>query len=311
MPPIPKTDIKNLVEWQKRIDDNKSLGLLSIPGTHNSAACHLSLPSVQCQGASITSQLEHGIRFFDIRCAAPFTTACGGFLGSSEDDLQVIHGAFPVKLPKPVKVADALNEIYRFVEKHPSEAVVVSLKAEGSKDWQGDEFADIIWDKYVNAKKEKWYLENKIPKMGECRGKVVLFRRFGCKNQDRKDRFGIDAAWWKYNCESDDRGKIVVQDWCEVMKPDDIKKKQQVVDAHIKRAVDYNSTQHNEEKLHVNFCSGSNFWNPKCWPKNVAQGVNKTVEGNAESGCGIIIIDYAEQEQWGVVRSLVEMNFNR
>lgn len=311
MAPIPKADIKDLVEWQKHIDDNVNIATLSLPGTHNSAACHLSFPSVQCQGASITEQLEHGVRFFDIRCATPFYTGCG--LGSSPTDLQVIHGNFPVKIPLPVKLNDVLNDVYKFLEKHKSEVVIVSLKPEGAKKWEGDEFADLLWDKYLHNCQDRWFLENKIPKLGEARGKAVLFRRFGVKDGERKKKYGIDAAWWKYNCQEDDRGHIVVQDFCEVMEPQHINQKVNYINEHIKRAQEYNATgnANDNAKMYINFCSGSNFWNPKCWPKNVAKGVANGCEKNVTKGCGVIIIDYAEQDQWSFVRSLVQLNLER
>ena len=80
---------------------------MSIPGTHNSAACHVALPSVQCQGATVTEQLEHGVRFLDVRVGKLF-------LGNDVKDLQVIHGKFPVKIPFPLKLTDTLNEVYQF-----------------------------------------------------------------------------------------------------------------------------------------------------------------------------------------------------
>lgn len=311
MAPIPKADIKDLVEWQKHIDDKTSVGVLSLPGTHNSAASHISFPSVQCQGASITEQLEHGVRFLDIRCATPFYTGCG--LGSSPTDIQVIHGNFPVKIPFPHKLSDALDEVYKFLEKHKSESVIVSLKPEGSHKWEGDEFADLLWDKYLHNDENKWFLENKIPSVGEIRGKAVLFRRFGVKDNNRKKNYGIDAAWWKYNCQQDDRGHLVVQDFCEVMEPKDVNTKVNYVNEHIKRAQEFNATSgaNEQSKLYINFCSGSNFFNPKCWPKNVAKGVAEGCMNNVGKGSGVIIVDYADYDQWAFPRALVKLNFER
>ncbi|CAN6664150.1 hypothetical protein TRVA0_035S01442 [Trichomonascus vanleenenianus] len=310
MAPIPKADIKDLVEWMKKVDDNTLLSKLTLPGTHNSAASHLSFPSVQCQGASVTDQLEHGVRFLDVRCATPFWQGCG--LGDGPQDLQVIHGAFPVRIPFPIKLHNVLADVYAFLEKHKSETVVVSLKAEGTHKWEGDEFADIIWNKYVKPNESRWYLDNKIPRLNEARGRVILFRRFGCKDEQKADHYGINAQWWNYNCDQDDRGAFCVQDWCEVMEPNDITKKVGYINDHIKRATEYNSTAQADQsaKLYVNFCSGSNFWNPKCWPRGVSKGVFTGVSGKIGTGAGVIIIDYAEENQWGLVREMVQFNFH-
>lgn len=53
----------NYKEWMREISDDASVASLSLPGIHNSAACHTALPSVQCQDASVSEQLEHGVRF--------------------------------------------------------------------------------------------------------------------------------------------------------------------------------------------------------------------------------------------------------
>jgi 1-phosphatidylinositol phosphodiesterase len=264
------------------------------------------VPSVQCQGASVTEQLAHGVRFFDFRLARPFFNGCGA---ANDDDLQVIHGNFPVRIPLPVKIHDVLDDTFAFLQSHPSECVIVSLKAEGPDKWEEDEFADLIWRNYISPRSGCWYLNSRVPTMGECRGKAILFRRFGCKDQERASTYGIDAQWWKYNTTDDDRGLFTVQDWCEVMSPQDIDKKKEYVSLQIERACSYNATTESDSngKLYINFCSGSNFWNPKCWPKNVANGINNTIP-LTNKGCGIIIIDYAELNDWSIVRKIVELN---
>ena len=59
--------------------------------------------------------------------------------------------------------------------------------------WEEDEFADLIWRNYISPRSGCWYLNSRVPTMGECRGKAILFRRFGCKDQERASTYGIDA----------------------------------------------------------------------------------------------------------------------
>lgn len=313
MPPLATAGFSDLIEWQKNIGDNVLLSQLSIPGTHNSSACYVSLPSVQCQGASVAEQLVHGIRFFDFRVARPFTTKLGNAFGKDNDDLQIIHGKFPVRIPFPVMLEDELNEIYSFLEKHPSECVMVSLKSEGSDKWGEFEFPNLIWEKYIKPHEDRWYLKNKVPRMGEVRGKAFLFRRFGVP-QERLVDYGFDAAWWKYNTPQDNRGRIDVQDFNEVNEPADVDKKITYINNHIERAVQYNSTadatQEDTAKLFVNFCSGSNFFNKSCWPYEVSQGVRSKINySNNAIGMGLIILDYAEVGDWEVPRKLIQLNY--
>lgn len=289
--------------WLGEIDDNKKISQLSIPGTHNSAACHTALPSVQCQGASVTHQLENGVRFLDIRAGKLF-------IGNDVKDLQVIHGKFPVKIPFPLKLTDTLNEVYKFLEDNRSETVIVSIKQEGTDDWDNDndEFGKLFWERYISPNKDKWYLNTDIPRLGDARGKAILFRRFGVKDENLSREFGFSASFWTYNTTGDDRGQLVVQDFCEVNSSDDLPKKIDYVKNLAKRAQDY--TSNNDDKLFLNFTSGSNFFDKQCWPEPISKAM---IEGNIQStfqrGVGVIVLDYAESHNWNLPRALVDTNF--
>lgn len=292
--------------WMKDVDDDTSIAKLSIPGTHNAAACHTALPSVQCQGASVTDQLENGVRFLDIRCGKLFLSE-----GEEAKDLQVIHGKFPVKIPFPKKVTDVLDEVYDFLKDNSSETVIVSLKQEGSDDWDNDkdEFANCIWDRYIDGDKDKWYLKNNLPKLKDARGKAILFRRFGLKDDDKKDKFGFDAHYWKYNTTNDDRGNFAVQDFCEIKDASCIDDKVKYVRDFVKNARDYNLSN-SDPKLFINFGSGSNFFDTECWPEKIAK---KMIDGGIQDhfgkGNGVVVLDYVEADDWEIVKKLVDHNF--
>ncbi|ANZ77579.1 BA75_04383T0 [Komagataella pastoris] len=293
--------------WLRNISDTESISRISIPGTHNSAAHHTALPSVQCQDASITEQLQNGVRFLDIRVSKPLIDS----KKAENNDLVVIHGKFPLKLIGNVKLDKVLKDVYEFLGKNSSEFVIISLKQEGSGKWnhEHDEFGDAIWNHYINNNRDMWYLNNEIPNLRDVRGKAILFRRFGIKDESRKRDFGIEASWWKYNCENDDRGTINVQDWCELSSGEDIERKANFIKDHVYRAKEYNSNN-GEPKLFINFCSASNFFDPNCWPAKIAEGLTKAnIEQSFGKGSGVVILDYAEQENWYLVRNLVDRNF--
>lgn len=302
-------EIDALPSWLNEIKDETLLSQLALPGTHNSGASFLALPSVQCQGANISEQLQHGVRFLDFRVSRPLIT-----LFSSADNLEIVHGKFPVKAPSSLKLEEVLNTVYSFLHNNPSETVVVSIKQEGTGTWEGDDFPNLIWSKYIEPQQDNWYLENKIPRLSDLRGKAFLFRRFGVHDEELKQKFGFDASWWQYNTPNDDRGKYTVQDWCEVQKPEDLTQKVQYIKEQLKRASEFNATEEagNEDhaKLFVNFCSASNFFNPDIWPRSVAEVVSRDIQ-DLESGCGIVVIDYAESEDWKLTRQLVQLNFEK
>ena len=83
----------------------------------------------------------------------------------------------------------------------------------------------MIWERYVNPNKDKWYLHTDIPRVGDARGKAILFRRFGVQDENLKKEFGISASFWSYNTTDEDRGQFAVQDFCEVNSAADLPKK--------------------------------------------------------------------------------------
>lgn len=293
--------------WMKNVDDNVIISKLTLPGTHNAAACHTALPSVKCQGASVTDQLENGVRFLDVRVAKQFLKD-----GEDAKDVQVIHGKFPVRIPFPLLLKSVLDEVYDFLRKNDSEVVILSIKQEGPNNWDNDhdEFGKCIWDRYIKDNQDKWYLKNEVPKLGDARGKVMLLRRFGLKDSpDMMDKFGLDAAVWKYNCTEDDRGSFVVQDFCEVQNTDDVNKKVGYVKDLAKKAVEYNSSN-DDPKLFINFCSGANFFDHDCWPEQVAkQMTDGNIQECFDKGAGIIVLDYSEKNDWDLVKQLIDKNF--
>ena len=65
---VPISNIKESSIWMSKVDDNKKIVELSIPGTHDSGATHSIFDVAgKCQDLSIKQQLKIGVRFFDIR----------------------------------------------------------------------------------------------------------------------------------------------------------------------------------------------------------------------------------------------------
>ena len=60
-------------DWMSYLDDNLKISQINLPGTHDSGTKRVKFSlidataSAQCQDTTITEQLNHGIRFLDIR----------------------------------------------------------------------------------------------------------------------------------------------------------------------------------------------------------------------------------------------------
>ncbi|KAI5303499.1 hypothetical protein KEM56_007478, partial [Ascosphaera pollenicola] len=137
--------------WMESLADNLMLSALSIPGTHNSPTCHKAPPSVRCQAVSPKEQLEHGIRFLDLRMHPNHADD-----GDGRKTFRRL-----------------LRDIEEFLKRNPSEAIIVSIKREGPGHHNDEQLSRILYEHYTSDD-DMWYTKPFIPTIGEARGKTVL-----------------------------------------------------------------------------------------------------------------------------------------
>ncbi|WEW60705.1 phosphatidylinositol-specific phospholipase C [Emydomyces testavorans] len=318
----------NLDSWMKELKDDTLLSALSIPGTHNSPTCHVAPPSVRCQAVSPREQLDNGVRFFDIRAHPQFPD------DPSRDSLVLVHSAFPISLTGNKYFRDLVKEIEAFLERNPSETLIMSVKREGPGKHTDAQLSKILYDHYAKDP-FKWYTEPKVPTLAEARGKIVLVRRFDLEDSLRQEwngrGWGIDASGWADNtphalCPS---GHICVQDFYEVLETENIDKKIEYVNAQLARAATLRypcgilssegDDNGDRNPFYVNFLSASNFWKVQTWPEKIAAKLNPaTVDyicrkhhENEEGdwSTGILVCDWVGLDgDWDLVRCIVGMN---
>lgn len=294
-----------LSRWMGELGDGWPLSALSVPGTHNSPTCHVALPSVRCQAVGVREQLDNGVRFLDVRVSAS--------RGQGNDSLALVHSVFPVSLGGNRYLAGLLDELYAFLDDNPSEALIISLKREGTGRGTDQDLSQHLFRRYCGGggggKKEddkddaeeangskddvarRWFTEPRIPSLGEARGKIVLVRRFnndGALQAEHGGRgWGIDASAWPDNCADGtvDSGLVRVQDFYEVGKSAGIEKKAELARSHLERAGQQvyavssgpGDGEAAPPPLFVNFLTASNFFNASCWPEKIAAKVNPSI----------------------------------
>ncbi|KAH7385666.1 PLC-like phosphodiesterase [Pyrenochaeta sp. MPI-SDFR-AT-0127] len=270
--------------WMSVLPDILPLSALSIPGTHNSHTHYRALPSVQCQVVDVKSQLEHGIRFLDIRVQPVHATDI------TKKDFHLVHGAFPVSLTWPKHFEPVLQICYDFLETNPGETILISLKREGVGSATDEHIARILEDHYIKPHASKWHTGSTLPYLGGVRGKLVLVRRYNTAPGSKP--IGLDATAWPYNATHalfpQHASTFCLQDFCEVLVPEVIPTKVQHCNEHLVRAAEcthhipgINTDAANPVPpgpLYLNFLSGSNFWKRACWPQNIAKIVNRGME---------------------------------
>ena len=320
-----------LNSWMAELHSEWPMPMLSIPGTHNSPTCYTALPSVRCQAVGVNAQLLNGVRFLDIRVSCD----------PANDKLSLVHSVFPISLTGTKYFGDMLDTIYAFLDENLSEAVLMSIKREGTGRGTDADLAKHLKNSYIDKKRDRWYTEPKAPTLGRARGRIVVIRRFdlppAMKSEWDGRGWGIDAYQWPDNCEDAKTGggHFCVQDFYEVSATQNIQKKIEYARGQLERAATemfLTSTMSGFKAetppppFFVNFLSASNFFNASCWPDKIAGKVNPAVieylcirhgeDGKGPkklhvglAGTGIVVADWVgANDDWDLVRCIVGMN---
>jgi 1-phosphatidylinositol phosphodiesterase len=160
--------------WMATVDDATPLAALSIPGTHDSGALYEPFPGLaKCQDLTIADQLAAGVRYFDIRCH------------HFQDQFLIYHGS----IDQNQSFDEVLATMFAFLDKHPTEALIVSIKEEGDAMMPVRSF-EATFGSYLDLSRDRWYTGAAVPMLGDVRGKLVLLRRFDAAASP----LGIDAS---------------------------------------------------------------------------------------------------------------------
>ena len=282
----PMNNRYGLNNWMGSMGDQTEINNLSIPGTHDAGArIEYVWGTAKCQDLSIYDQLNVGVRFLDIRCR---------HIGNA---FTIHHGEVYQKL----NFQDVLNVCYDFLNRNPSETIIMSVKEEHTPASNNRSFEQ-TFDSYVKANPDKWNLEQSAGILGKLRGKIKLMRRFGAQSIK-----GIDATRWWDNTTFDIQnyeGYMKVQDNYRVT---NLNTKADQVRSHLFEARYYKANI-----LYVNFTSGYKsrwlFGIPDI--TSVSNHMNPMLSGylnaNRQGRYGIIATDFINE---GLSRQIVNSNF--
>ncbi|KAF8831822.1 hypothetical protein HHX47_DHR1001047 [Lentinula edodes] len=168
--------------------DAVPLHSLLLPGTHDTMAFYGWIIS-QCQSLEtpLQVQLQNGIRVLDIR------------LAKIEGKLIAYHGVYPEKTP----FQTILSAVHEFLTSPIScrETIVMSIKQEDSTSTPPPVFSRLVRDEFASGPGGLGilFLENRIPTLGEVRGKVVFLSRFGgdgAEWENGLEGMGIHPTIW-------------------------------------------------------------------------------------------------------------------
>ncbi|RXW19859.1 hypothetical protein EST38_g6010 [Candolleomyces aberdarensis] len=211
---------RNMASYLSELPDTLSLAGLVLPGTHDTMAFY-GWPVSQCQSRStpLSTQFLDGVRVIDVRLAAvPILPAPGPkTAGASPQTLPLpqfkliaYHGIYPQRTP----FATILASLHTFLTSPAGarETIVMSIKQEDFTVTPPTTFSRLVKEEIMNSpggfkdtneKGERdlgmWYLQNRVPNLGEVRGKVVLLSRFGVNGEEWEggwEGLGIHPLHW-------------------------------------------------------------------------------------------------------------------
>ena len=266
--PITKNKDIEAMDWMSKVDDNALITELSIPGTHDSGATRSIFDvSGKCQDTSIETQLNIGVRFFDMR------------LQLVEDDFRVVHSFVDQKL----EFEDVLEDMVDFIEHHNKEFLIMSIKEEADSINAKRSFEEELLDELEEYKDIICY-DNSLPKtLKEARGKIYILSRFNTS-------IGIQAyAGWQDSTSFELNNMYIQDNYCI----SDVEVKQK----DILDTIEYSKTH--QDKLVLNFtsCYNKDQILPPLYAGTTALTINPWLEyhltnDEKEGDLGIMIMDF-------------------
>lgn len=278
--------VPSLSKWTGTLPSSTSLTNMSIPGTHDSCAVYhnTAVDSYTItQTHTLRQQLEEGIRFLDIRCR------------QYHDKFTIHHGEVYQNMGFGNGV---LAECLAFLDKNPDETIVMSIKEEHNPEGNIKTFEQVFMS-YLDSYqcRDRWYLGQTAPTLGQVRGKIVLFRRF-----EASEPIGLKALPWLENQTffvGNGKADMTIQDQYKGLGVDD---KWAVV-----RNFFTGARTGSDKALFVNFCSGSTALSatPQTHADHINPRLAQYFQINTKGRFGCVLMDY---EQADINQLIIDTN---
>ncbi|PSK93039.1 phosphatidylinositol-specific phospholipase C domain-containing protein [Taibaiella chishuiensis] len=285
--------------WMNFVSSRKKLSDLTIPGTHDSGTWKLS-GLYHCQDRSLGEQLQAGIRFLDIRLKP----------SGKADELEVWHAGGNAHLNFRNDIVGVCRD---FLAKNPSETIIMSIKDESQTYVRKEAFYNRLHDDMLSFG-HLFFLQPKIPVLGEVRGRIVLLRRCWANASEGIDVTGgwPDGGNYKNGKHSWTNAADIpftVQDkysgFLSVRRGDKF-------NDHVLPLL--NEAANNADRLYINFTSavldgGGSLPAP---PRLLAEATNRLLlaylNNKPQARYGIIAMDFPELEP-ELIKKLIECNY--
>ncbi|XWX01245.1 hypothetical protein V2A60_009271 [Cordyceps javanica] len=177
--------------WMAALRNDTRLASLSLPGTHDTMTYAIGSEVLQCQNVNLSAQLAAGLRYFDVRARL------------RGDELRIYHGDGDTGFG----YQDVLLDMFAFLARHPSEALVMRLKQEGAPIGGGGG-SSLTFEQAFNYYRHNSSITAKLaarhmygwdpaapvlPTLGDLRSKILVLQDFPADDGGPADKYGV--AW--------------------------------------------------------------------------------------------------------------------
>ncbi|MGE6553347.1 phosphatidylinositol-specific phospholipase C domain-containing protein [Bacillus mycoides] len=218
--------------WMSSLNNSLRISELSIPGTHGSMALFSPVNTgseyIINQTLNLTSQLNAGIRYIDIRCR------------HYRNSFAIHHGA---AFQHAWFGSGVLDPIRTFLRNNPSETILMRVQQEYNPTGNTRSFEATFADYHNRYQDIFWNPTGSTnPTLGETRGKIILLQQF------QPPMFGIRYA------------DLNIQDMWNVSSTSAMYEK------WISIRNQFNNAMNNRNRIHINHLSGNGgLRNPSPW----------------------------------------------
>lgn len=173
--------------WMANLDDDLRLSDLSLPGTHNSMSFYGG-DSVATQSLPLRTQLEAGIRVFDLRVRV---------VGAH---MAMHHGW----IFQHAMLGDVFKEMRAFLQRNPGEVLLARVRQEHAPQAGAEPFEQVF-----RQYRDEYAIEaghSIDPRLGEVRGKIIILQDFSSrwlygipyKYFSVQDNYDLGTIWGLY-----------------------------------------------------------------------------------------------------------------
>lgn len=294
---LPTGNCIDKTAWMKHLPDALPVCKISIPGTHDSGTTRGGR-MLKTQAVGIAEQLQQGIRAFDIR------------LEKKDGRLGIFHShAFQ----RIYWEDDVLPAFIAFLQAHPSEILIVSLKKEGG---ELQDYASLVSASLSDPAHQPFFVPHFRPDLTlkECRGKILFLHRDRAMEQYP----GAACIGWDDNSTCllrlrstlGTEGIALLQDEYQYKSGREAAKK---IEASIRNFKSIAAEAADSRRWGLSFVSATGL--PLGTPKVFARKINQTVADYLQKEdlrpCGIVFIDFISHPGGrSLVEYLIESNLS-